>query len=156
MAIFTQGLSFGVVGHECGDAVGIGFQTLTRRFRILHRWPFAPLPLPLIARAPFFRFGPNRSRAFANASFTNSLLPITAPSVKYRTRHRSIFAIPLLSTAHRFAITAPAIIHRIVHHSRSNRIQIDIRRHCALLTNPPYRQSFSPAKRFSDFLSITS
>ncbi|MEX1048330.1 MAG: hypothetical protein WED15_02295 [Akkermansiaceae bacterium] len=35
----------------------------------------------------------NRSRAPANASFTNSLLPITAPSVKYLTRQRSIFAM---------------------------------------------------------------
>ena len=40
------------------------------------------------------RRDPNRSRAPANASFTNALLPITAPSVKYRTRCISIAAIP--------------------------------------------------------------
>jgi hypothetical protein len=49
---------------------------------------------PLSFLAPSLRFGPKRSRAPAKASFTNSLLPITAPSVKYLTRQRSIFAIP--------------------------------------------------------------
>ena len=53
---------------------------------MLHSKPFAPLPLPFIARAPFLRFGTKRSRAFANASFTNSVLPITVPSAKYLTR----------------------------------------------------------------------
>jgi hypothetical protein len=54
----------------------------TRRSLALHKIPLAPPPLPLIVRAPSFRLGPNRSRALAKASFTNSLLPITAPSVK--------------------------------------------------------------------------
>ncbi len=41
--------------------------------------PFTPLLTPLIARAPSLRFALNRSRARANASFKNSLLPITQP-----------------------------------------------------------------------------
>ncbi len=56
--------------------------------------PAAALPLPFSRRAPSFLFSVNRSLASANASFTNALLPITAPSVKYLTRHRSIAAIP--------------------------------------------------------------
>ena len=70
------------------------FQTLTRKSLTLHSSPFAPLPLPRIARAPSLRLALNRSRARANASFTNSLLPITAPSVKYLTRQCNIFANP--------------------------------------------------------------
>jgi hypothetical protein len=38
-------------------------QTLARRSLTLHSTPFASLPLPLIARAPSFRFGPNPSLA---------------------------------------------------------------------------------------------
>jgi hypothetical protein len=56
--------------------------TLTRKSRTLHSTPFAALPAPRIRRAPSLRFSVNRSRAAANASFTNALLPITAPSVK--------------------------------------------------------------------------
>ena len=66
----------------------------TRRSLTLHNTPFAAAPLPRIRRAPSFLLVENLSRAPANASFTNSLLPITAPSVKYLTRHLSIFAIP--------------------------------------------------------------
>lgn len=54
-------------------------QTPTRKSRSLQSTPFAPLPLPFIARAPSFLFAPNRSLALAKASFTTSLLPITAP-----------------------------------------------------------------------------
>ena len=60
---------------------------------MLHSTPFAAAPLPRILRAPSLLLSENLSRAPANASFTNSLLPITAPSVKYLTRHRNIFAI---------------------------------------------------------------
>ncbi len=63
----------------------------TLRWRTLDRPPAADA-LPFILLAPSFRFAPNRSRAFAKASLTNSSLPITAPSVKYLTRHRGIFA----------------------------------------------------------------
>jgi hypothetical protein len=41
-------------------------------------------------RAPSFRLGPKRSRANSNAAFTNAREPITAPSVKYLTRQRSM------------------------------------------------------------------
>jgi hypothetical protein len=70
----VMALSRGLIGD---------YQTPTRRSLALHSSPFAPLPLPLITRAPFLRLQLNRSRDRANASFTNSLLPITAPSVKY-------------------------------------------------------------------------
>ena len=60
---------------------------------MLHSVPAAGAPLPRIRRAPSFLLSVNLSLAAANASFTNSLLPITAPSVKYLTRHRNIFAI---------------------------------------------------------------
>ena len=67
--------------------------TRTRRSRRLHNTPAASLPLPRIRLAPSWRFAPNRSRAFVNASFTNALLPITAPSVNYLTRQSNIRAI---------------------------------------------------------------
>ena len=57
---------------------------------MLHNTPAASFPLPFIRRAPSFLFTVNRSRAAANASFAKALLPITAPSVKYLTRCRSI------------------------------------------------------------------
>jgi hypothetical protein len=57
-------------------------QFRTRKSLTLHSTPAADVPLPRIRRAPSFRFTEKRSRAAANASFTNSLLPITAPSVK--------------------------------------------------------------------------
>jgi hypothetical protein len=60
----------------------------------LHKTPAAAAPAPRIFRAPLLRFAPNRCRAPSNASFTNSRLPITAPSVKYLTRHLSIFVTP--------------------------------------------------------------
>ena len=41
-----------------------------------HHTPIAPLPF--IVRASSFRFTPNLSLVLANASFTNSLLPITS------------------------------------------------------------------------------
>ena len=66
----------------------------TRKSLILQSSPAAGAPFPRIRRAPSFRFAVNRSRAPANASFTKSLLPITAPSVKYLTRQRSIAAMP--------------------------------------------------------------
>lgn len=66
----------------------------TRKSLMLQSVPAADLPLPRIRRAPSFLLSVNLSRAPANASFTNALLPITAPSVKYLTRHLSIFAIP--------------------------------------------------------------
>ena len=53
-----------------------------RRSLKLHKAPFAAAPSPFIFLAPSLRFDPNRSRALAKASFTNSLLPITAPAVK--------------------------------------------------------------------------
>jgi len=53
-----------------------------RRSLRLHRVPLAAALPPLSFLAPSLRLGPKRSRALANASFTNSLLPITAPSVK--------------------------------------------------------------------------
>ena len=46
----------------------------------LHSVPAAAAPLPRIFRAPSLRALLNRSRAFANASFTNERLPISAPS----------------------------------------------------------------------------
>ncbi|MEI6178480.1 MAG: hypothetical protein WCS43_16435, partial [Verrucomicrobiota bacterium] len=58
-----------------------------RKSRTLHRTLAATEPLPRILRAPSLRFFPNRSRAAANASLTKLRLPITAPSVKYLTRH---------------------------------------------------------------------
>ena len=76
-------------------------QTLTRKSLALHSNPFTPLPLPRIARAPSLRLALNRSRARANASFTNSLLPITAPSVKYLTLQCNIFAILQLNLCRR-------------------------------------------------------
>ena len=68
-------------------------QTLSRRSLTLQSTPAAGAPFPRNFLAPSFRFSVNRSRAPANASFTNSLLPMTAPSVKYLTRHFNIFAI---------------------------------------------------------------
>jgi hypothetical protein len=58
------------------------YATPFRKSLKLHKIPLAAAPPPFSFRAPSFRFAPNRSRALANASFTNSLLPITAPSVK--------------------------------------------------------------------------
>ena len=52
-----------------------------RKALALHNTPPAGAASPFNVLAPSLRFGPKRSRAFANASFTNSLLPITAPSV---------------------------------------------------------------------------
>jgi hypothetical protein len=53
-----------------------------RRSLKLHKALFAGAATSFSFLAPFLRFGPNRSRASAHASFTNFLLPITAPSVK--------------------------------------------------------------------------
>ena len=61
---------------------------------MLHSVPAAGAPLPRIRRAPSFLLSVNLSRAPTNASFTNPLLPITAPSVKYLTRFINIPAIP--------------------------------------------------------------
>ena len=61
---------------------------------MLHNTPAAAAPVPRIRRAPSRRLAGNLSRAPANASFTKSRLPITAPSVKYLTRQRSIAGIP--------------------------------------------------------------
>jgi len=54
--------------------------------------PFAAAPLPRIRRAPSFLLSENLSHAPSKASFTNALLPITAPSVKYLTRILNIFS----------------------------------------------------------------
>jgi hypothetical protein len=59
---------------------------------MLHNNAAAGPPLPRNFRAPSLRFSPNRSLDFATASLTNVRLPITAPSVKYLTRQRSILA----------------------------------------------------------------
>ena len=48
---------------------------------------------PRIFRAPDFRFGPKRVRCARNIPSTNSRLPNTAPSLKYRTRHFRYSAI---------------------------------------------------------------
>ncbi len=53
-----------------------------RRSLKLHKARFAGVASPFNFLAPSLRFGPKRSLALAKASFTNSLLPITAPSVK--------------------------------------------------------------------------
>jgi hypothetical protein len=84
-------LDFGYVG-SFGQAAGLlavkivlspqVSYSLTRKSRRLHSIPAAGFASPRIFRAPSLRFGPKRSLALANASFTNSLLPITAPSVK--------------------------------------------------------------------------
>jgi len=72
-------LVLGVWGMPCaGDRES---HTLIHRSSRLHSTPTAGLPLPRICRAPSLRLGPNRSRAFVNAWFTDALLPITAPSV---------------------------------------------------------------------------
>ncbi|TAG08118.1 MAG: hypothetical protein EAZ42_11755, partial [Verrucomicrobia bacterium] len=55
-------------------------QTPTRKSRMLHNTRAAALPHPRMRLAPSLRRAGNRSRALANASFTNTLLPITAPS----------------------------------------------------------------------------
>jgi hypothetical protein len=55
----------------------------------LHKNRLAPAAPPLGYLAPDLRFDPKRSRALANASFTKLRLPITAPSVKYRTLQRN-------------------------------------------------------------------
>jgi hypothetical protein len=60
--------------------------------RRLHNNPAAGAPLPRIFLAPLFRFGPKRWRAASNISSTKPRLPITAPAVKYLTRHRNIRA----------------------------------------------------------------
>ena len=65
----------------------------TLRSLTVQSTPAAAFPLPRIRRAPSVLFSENLSRAPSNASFTNPLLPLTAPSVKYHTRQRSIFAI---------------------------------------------------------------
>jgi hypothetical protein len=90
----TQRAETSVVNAATDQAPRGNYQTLTRRSLTLQSTPFAALPLPLIARAPSFRFGPNLPRACMNTSFTNSLLPITTPSVKYLTRQRNIRDIP--------------------------------------------------------------
>lgn len=59
----------------------------------LHNAPAAPPAFPRILRAPLFRLAPNRSLAASKNPFTNSLLPTTAPSVKYRIFHCNIFEI---------------------------------------------------------------
>ena len=57
-------------------------QTPFRRSLNPHSTPAAAAALPRSLRAPSLRFGPKRSRALVNASFTKLRLPITAPSVK--------------------------------------------------------------------------
>lgn len=52
------------------------------RSRKLHRSPPISKPSPLRLLAPVLRWDLKRHWDAANASFTNSLLPITAPSVK--------------------------------------------------------------------------
>jgi hypothetical protein len=59
---------------------------------MLQSAPAAGAPLPRSLRAPFLRFGGKRSLAAAKVSFTNVLLPITAPSVKYLTRQPEKFS----------------------------------------------------------------
>jgi hypothetical protein len=63
---------------------------LIRRSRTDHNQFAAPAAFPRIFLAPLLRFAPNRSRHWANNPSTNARLPITAPSVKYLTFHRSI------------------------------------------------------------------
>ena len=60
--------------------------TFTRRSRTVNNSSPAN---PRILRAPAFRFSPNHPRFFRNTSSTNPRLPNTAPSQKYRTRHRT-------------------------------------------------------------------
>jgi hypothetical protein len=48
----------------------MNFRPVTGKSLALHGRPFAPLPLPLIARAPFLRLALNRSLARANAYLT--------------------------------------------------------------------------------------
>ena len=66
-------------------------QIPTRRSLKVHKIPLAAAAPPLSLLAPSLRFGPKRSGTLANAEFTNSLLPVTAPSVKYLTRQRRRF-----------------------------------------------------------------
>jgi hypothetical protein len=89
--------SLGLAHWDSGD--GVAFTLIIQaipflRSLRLHKAPFAGAASPFSRLAPSLRFEPNRSLALANASVTNSLLPITAPAVKYLTRQRSIFAIP--------------------------------------------------------------
>jgi hypothetical protein len=60
-----------------------------RKSLALHNNPAAPAAGPRIFLAPLLRFAPNRSRHWANNPSTNARLPMTAPSVKYLTFHRS-------------------------------------------------------------------
>ena len=63
--------------------LGIKVQMMPfRRSLKLHSVPPEAAPSPFSFLAPSLRFGPKRSLALPKASFTNSLLPITAPSVK--------------------------------------------------------------------------
>jgi hypothetical protein len=78
----------------CGAQSALLAQSIAfRRSLKLRSNALAAAPLLRIFLASSLRFGPNRSRAPAKASFTNSLLPITAPAAKYRTLQNSILAI---------------------------------------------------------------
>ena len=75
------------------------YPILTRKSRMLQSTPAAGAPFPRSRRAPSLRFAVKRSRAAAKVSLTKALLPITAPSVKYRTRQCSIPASPRSGSA---------------------------------------------------------
>ena len=60
----------------------------------LHSVPAAAAPLPRHFRAPSLRVPPNRSLHIRNTSSTNPRRPITAPSVKYLTRHGNAASSP--------------------------------------------------------------
>ena len=64
------------------ELVGRHPRTCWRRSRRTHR----SLSIPRTGRAPSMRLGPQRSRRATNTPSTNSRLPSTAPSAKYRTR----------------------------------------------------------------------
>ena len=69
--------------HASSKLAALGFQTIPlRRSLKLHKAALAGFAAPFSLLAPSLRLGPNRLRALAKASFTKSLLPITAPSVK--------------------------------------------------------------------------
>jgi hypothetical protein len=76
--LFTDGTHLTTAGY----AVMAEALDHVRKSRMLHNCPFAAAAAPFIARAPSLRFAEKRSRAAVKASFTNALLPITAPAVK--------------------------------------------------------------------------